>query len=85
MKTPVDSVRLLDSCKLKEFVDDNFDFDKNGRKKFSKLLENTVKKGEIAHHEQFLPFSQCFQKIYTPDRLKPGIAWEGVKPGMSRS
>ena len=29
---------------------------------FSKRVENTVGKGEIAHYEQFLHFSQCFLK-----------------------
>ena len=40
----------FDSFKLKEFADDHFKFDKNDRK-FSELVENTVGKGEIAHHE----------------------------------
>ena len=39
--------QILDSSKLKEFADDNFKFDENGRK-LSKRLENTVGKGEIA-------------------------------------
>ena len=51
---------------LKEFTEDNFKFDENGRK-FSKRLENTAGKKEIAHYEQFLLFLQCFQKTYTPD------------------
>ena len=34
----------LDSSKLKKFADDNFKFDKNGRKLF-KWVENTVGKG----------------------------------------
>ena len=54
---------ILDSSKLK---DDNFKFDENGRK-LSKLVENTVGKGEIARYEQFLLFPQCFQKTYTAD------------------
>ena len=33
--------------KLKEFAYGNFKFDENGRK-FSKRVENTVEKGEIA-------------------------------------
>ena len=37
----------------------NFKFDENGRK-FSKRVENTVGKGEIARYEQFLLFPQCF-------------------------
>ena len=55
-----------DSCKLKEFADDNFQFDESDRK-FSKRVENTVGKGEIAHYEQFLLFPQCFQKTCTAD------------------
>ena len=44
-----------------EFADDNFNFDENGRK-FSKQIENTVGKGEIARYKQFLLFPQCFQR-----------------------
>ena len=40
---------------MKEFADDNFKFDKNGRN-LSKWVENTVGKGEIARYEQFLHF-----------------------------
>ena len=58
--------QILDSTNLKEFADDNFKFDENGRK-FSKWLENTVEKGEFARYEQFVPFPQCFQKTYTAD------------------
>ena len=52
---------MLDSSKLKEFADNNFKSDENGRK-FLRWVENTVGKGEIAHYEQFLLFRQCFQK-----------------------
>ena len=54
----------LYSAKLKDIADDHFIFDGNGRK-FSKQVENTVGKGEIARHEQFLLFPQCFQKTGT--------------------
>ena len=69
---------FLDSCKLKEFADDNFKFDKNGRK-LSKWLENTGGKGEIARFEQFLLFPQCFQKACFPGASKGVIVWEWVK------
>ena len=36
-------------------------------KKFLKWEENAVGKGEIAHHEQFLLFPQCFQNTRTAD------------------
>ena len=39
--------QILDFYKLKEFADDNFKFDENGRR-FSKRVENTVGKGGIA-------------------------------------
>ena len=74
---PFPKRQILDSSKLKEFADDNFEFDENGRK-FSERLENTVGKGEIARYEQFLLFPQCFQKTSTADTYKPGIVWERV-------
>ena len=57
---------MLGSSKLKEFADDNFELDENGRK-HSKQLENTVEKGEIARYEQFLLFPRRFQKTCTAD------------------
>ena len=63
---PFPKHQILDSSKLKEFADNNFKFDENGRK-LSKRVENTVGKGEIAHKEQFLLFPQCFQKTHTTD------------------
>ena len=58
---PFPNDKILDSSKLKDFADDNFKIDENGRK-FSKRMESTVGKGEIARYEQFLLFTQCFQK-----------------------
>ena len=40
---------MLDSFNLKEVADDYLKFDKIGRK-FSKRVENTVGKGEIARY-----------------------------------
>ena len=57
---PFPKQQIFDSSKLKEYPDDNFEFDENGGK-FSERVENTVGKGEIAHYEQFLLFPQCFQ------------------------
>ena len=54
--------QILDSSKLKEFADDNFKFDENSRK-FSKWVENTVRKGEIAHHEQFSFSHSVFKRF----------------------
>ena len=45
---PITRHKILDWSKLKQFADDIFKFDENSRK-FSKRVENTVGKGEIAH------------------------------------
>ena len=71
---------ILDSSKLKEFADDNFKFDENGRK-FSKPVENTVVKGEIVRNEQFLLLPLCFKKPSTADISKPGLVWDRVDAG----
>ena len=63
---------------MKEFADDNFKFDENGRK-LSKQVENTVGKGEIARYTQFLLFQQCFQKACFQGASKGVIVWEWVK------
>ena len=66
---------MLDPSKLKDFADNNFNFDENDRK-FSKPVENTVGKGEIARHEQFLLFPQCFQRTCAADTFKPRLVCE---------
>ena len=75
---PFPNDQILCSAKLDKFADDNFKFGEND-KKFSKRLENTVGKGEIARYKQFLLFPQCFQKTWTADMLNPGLVWERVK------
>ena len=62
---------------MKQFADDNFKLNENGRK-FSNLVENTVGKEEIARYQQFLLFPQCFQKTCPANMQKPGLAWERV-------
>ena len=51
--------QILDSSKLRDLADDNFNFEENGRK-FSKTGRKHCKKGEIARYKQFLFFQQCF-------------------------
>ena len=58
--------QILDSSKSKEFEDDKIKVDETGRE-FSKWIENTPGKAEIAHYEQFLFFPECFQKTCTAD------------------
>ena len=59
--SPFPKRQTLDSSRLNRFADDNLRFDANARN-FSKMVENTVGKGEIARYEQFLLFPHCFQK-----------------------
>ena len=56
---PFPKQEVLDFSKLREFADDNFEFNEIGRK-FFKLVENTGGKGEIARYEQFLIFPPVF-------------------------
>ena len=63
---PNNKRQTLKSSKPKEFADDNFQFNENGRK-FSKRVENIVGNGEIALYEQFLLFTLCFKKMCTTD------------------
>ena len=74
---PLPDNKIFDWFKLKQFADNNFEFDVSSRK-FSKLVENTVGKEEIAHYEQFLLFPQCFQKVCFPRASKGVIVWEWV-------
>ena len=65
--------QTLDFSKLKEFADDNFKFDENGRK-FSKCVENTVGKGEIARDEQFLLFFHVvFKRLVLQTHKNQGL------------
>ena len=72
---PLPDDKILDRSNLKQSADDNFKFDENSRK-FSKRVENTVGKGEIARYEQFLLFPQCFQKACFLEASKGVIVWE---------
>ena len=63
---PFSKRQILDLPNSKEFEDYDFKVGENGRK-FSKWIENTVGKGEIARYEQFLLFPQCFQKTCNAD------------------
>ena len=51
--------------------------------KFSKWVENTVGKGEIARYEQFLLFPQCFQKACFPGASKGVNVLEWVNSSVT--
>ena len=63
---PFPKQQILGPSKLKEFADNNIKLDEN-RRMFSKWVENTAGKGEIARYAQFFLFPQCFQKTCTAD------------------
>ena len=54
---PFPKQQILDFSELKDFAENNFNLDENGRM-FSKRVENTVGKGEIC---------SCFQKTCSAD------------------
>ena len=54
---------------MKEFADHNIKFNENDRK-FSKRVENTMGKGEIARYEQFLFFPTVLSKDLSCIHLK---------------
>ena len=72
--------KILDRSNLKQSADNNFKFHENSRK-FSKRVQNTGDKGEIARYEQSLLFPQCFQKARFLGASKGVIVWEWVKGG----
>ena len=64
----------LNSSKLKEFADDNFKYDENCRK-FSKRVENTVRK----RRNCLLQAISRFPTLFSKDTQKQGLVWEWVK------
>ena len=65
---------ILDWSKLKAFADDKINV--NEKLNFGLGMEdNIVGKGEIAGHQQFLLFPQCFQKLSVLGSFKLRIMW----------
>ena len=62
---------------MKQFADDNFSYDENGRK-LSKRVENTVGKGEIARYEQFLLSHSVFKRLVSQGRQKVTLCGNGL-------
>ena len=71
---PFPKRQIVDSAYLKDFADDNFEFDENGGK-FSKRVE-TLGKGEIAHYEQFLLF---IEDLFCRHVKTRAYFWRGLK------
>ena len=75
--------QILDSSKLKVFADDNFKFNEDSRK-FSKRVENTVGKGEIAHYKQFTFSNSVFKRLILQTRENQGLFGKGLIQGQCR-
>ena len=61
---------ILDSSKLKEFADDNFQFDER--------VENTVGKGEIVAKSNFSFSHSVFKRIVQQTRKNQGLFGKGL-------
>ena len=75
-RDPLPNNKFLDSSKLKELADDKFIFDENDRK-FSKRVENTVGKREIAHDHQFLLSRSVFKRLVLHTCKNQGLFGKG--------
>ena len=76
LNQPFPKRQILDSSKLKEFADDNSEFDENGRK-FSKWVENTGKRRNCLLRA-ISPFPAVFSKHLYCRQVKTGLVWEWV-------
>ena len=74
---PFPKRQILGSSRLKEYADNNFKFDENGRK-FAKRVENTVGKGEIACYEQFFLSLSVFKRLVLQTRKNQGLFRKGL-------
>ena len=61
--------QILDPSKLKDFADDNFEFDEHGRK-LSRQVENNKLKRRNCSLRAISPFPTVFQKAYFPGGVK---------------
>ena len=64
--------QILDFSKLKDSADDNFKFDKNGRK-FSKWVENAVEKEKLLIKSNFSFSHSVFKRLIMETRENQGL------------
>ena len=75
---PFPNDKILDSSILKEFADDNFNFDENGRK-FLKWVENIVGKGELLILSNFSFLHSVFKRLTLQTCKNQGLFGKGLK------
>ena len=68
---------LPDSSKLKEFADDNFKFDENGRK-LSKQVEKIVEKEKLLVTSNFSCTNSVFKRLVSQERQKVLLCGNGL-------
>ena len=68
--------KILDSSKLKEIANNNFEFGENG-KKFFKQVDKTVGNVEIVPCEQFLFSHTIFKRLVLPTCKNQGLFRKG--------
>ena len=69
---------ILDSLKLKEFADDNFKFDENGRK-FSEMVKKHCGKRRNCSLQAIFPFSHSvFKRLVLMTRENKGLFGKGL-------
>ena len=76
--------KFLDLSKLKEFAEDNFQFDKNG-KKFSKRVENTVKKEKLLVTSNFYCFHSGFKRLVLQTHKNQGLFGKGLNCSLKNA
>ena len=75
---PITRRQISDSSKLKEFADDNFKFEENGRK-LSKRVENTVWEKEKVLVTSYFSFSHSFfKRLVSQGRQKVSLCGNGL-------
>ena len=83
MFNPFPNDKILDSSKQEEFADNNFIFNENGRK-LSKLVENTVGKGEIIT-SNFSFSRSVLERLILQTRENQGLFGKGLLHGLPYS
>ena len=63
---------MLDTSKAKDFADDNFEYDKDGRK-LSKRVENTLGKEKLFVTSNFCFSHSVFKRLLLQTRKNKGL------------
>ena len=75
---------MLDSYKLKEFADDNFRFNKNGRK-FPEWVEKLWEKEKLLVTSNFSFSHSVFKRLVLQTRKKHGLFGKGLTSDLKKT